>query len=192
MLLLGLGGHGGESAEAFLTDTFTGANGTGLDAHAMDVGGGWTEHSGDWDIQSNQARDTSGTGNTFATADAGESNVTAQVTFATVATGAGSQRLVFRFVDSNNLWITGRQPNNGTQIHLFDRVGGTFTNRGSASHTWANGDVVSAVLDGNNIEIFANGASKLTHTSSNHNTATRYGLGTNDGAARYDAFGVTG
>jgi hypothetical protein len=192
ILLTGVGARGGESPQALLTDTFTDANDTGLDAHVMDVGSGWTEHAGVWEIQGNQGRDASGIGNTFATADAGVSDVTAEVTFATVSTGATSQRLAFRFTDVDNLWITGRQPSNDAQVFLFDRVAGTFTQRGVASHAWGNGDVVRAVLSGNDIDIVINDVAKITHSSSNHNTATRYGLGCSDVAARYDDFEVTG
>jgi hypothetical protein len=48
--------------------TFTAANGTSLDAITPEVGGAWTEQSGDWDVQSNRANPD---GAAIATVDSG-------------------------------------------------------------------------------------------------------------------------
>src|SRR5438067_74541 len=92
MTMLGTLGVGGSGATVLLYDTFTDADGTGLPSHTMDVGGGWTNRNGTWDVQSNKAHcaTDSGSGQNVADADAGRGDAMSSSRITTGWKGTGT------------------------------------------------------------------------------------------------------
>lgn len=108
-------------------DTFTDSNGTSLDAHTMDVGDGWTEQSGDWDIQSNVANNgTAG----IATIAAADDDVFIE---AIINLQGGQGGIVLRYTDANTFWWINLDATNNL-IELQENDSG-FTVRDSSSET---------------------------------------------------------
>jgi len=85
-------------------DSFTDANGTSLDAHAPNLGGTWTEHTNQAEIQGNRAQNvTAGAGNNvLATVDSGESDALVEAVLRTTATGF--MGMVVRYTDTTHFW----------------------------------------------------------------------------------------
>src|SRR3989442_10527835 len=95
--LLGAGNSGGGAV--LLRDTFTDADGTGLAAHTMDAGGGWSVLAGTVETQSNKADHNNNAANTstYAAADAGRADVTVSADVTTCGTaGQGGDGLLLR------------------------------------------------------------------------------------------------
>lgn len=157
-----------------LYDTFTDTNGTSLAAHTMNVGGGWTAHSGTWTIEGNEAACTL-VDESQATADAGQADVEVSCD---ITTGAGGTfpGIAARWVDANNYWL-GLVNDSQDIIQLYERSGGTYTERAAAVLSVAPGTTYTAVLrcSGDLIE-FTVGGQTASYSSSSHNTATRCGM----------------
>lgn len=81
-------------------DTFTGASGE-LDAHTSDVGGPWTENSGDFDLSTNKVVATAAG---MATFDAGISTALYDCTITTPASGTTNGGMLARYVDATHYW----------------------------------------------------------------------------------------
>lgn len=165
-------------------DVFLDVDGTRLGAHAPDidtVGGGWSEHDGTWEISNNAARKTAASAAHQTTSiDAGQSDGIVSITVSRTGNGETSRAgLAFRVVDNDNFWGVWV---NGTNLQMFKREGGTFTQVGAtvsitnAQDTWR----LTATLNGNSIsvlcELEGGGSHTLTATDDAHATATRHGL----------------
>lgn len=170
---------------ALLRDAFTGADGAALAAHTMDVGGGWTEDAGTWTLAGNRAR-ASGSGNEYATADAGQLAVAASVTLA--ASGVFNSGLVTRFADAANMVLLSRSG----QLYAI-RATAPFL-RGDTPVTPADGDILAMRWAGHAVTWSVNGTDLGVYTLDADEiaamgTATRCGLRANsDGAVRFDDF----
>ncbi|MFQ5783622.1 MAG: hypothetical protein ACE5H8_02210 [Alphaproteobacteria bacterium] len=175
-----------------LQDAFTDANGTSLDLHTMDVGAGWLEHNGDFDIQGNEANAVIQELH-VATADAGVADCTLDVDVKHPASAdQQTNGFVFRFSDTNNLWLLVLNPfDTVDELQLYDKQAGTFTLRASASfvHTTGVFYALQAVLSGNSITGTVNGGSTVSFTSAFNATATRHGIrGNATAGVRWDNF----
>ncbi len=150
------------------------------------VGGGRT-----FGINSNRAYDDwdSG-GHLAATLDCGESDGDIQVTLATFADQMG---LAFRLSGDNDFLFLAAY--SGSGYSLYERVGGSSSSLGTYVTTPASGDVIKVTFSGSSLEVFVNGVSRFTATSSFNLTKTEHGLwayGASGTAARWDDFSFTG
>jgi hypothetical protein len=189
MLLKGCGA----GSAALLQDAFTGADGTNLTAHAMDLGGGWTAVSGVAKLLGNRANaDTAGAdGKVTYQADAGRSDVTVQATV-NLAGASNECGLVFRYQDANNFWALSGYAGDG-KLYLYEVNGGTTTQRaaGSAGVTSGVDFVLKVVLSGTGITAYKDGTQVLTYTSASFQAATRHGLRSWQVTNKWDDFQVS-
>jgi len=164
------------------SDTFTDINGTALNAHTMDIGTGWTHQNGTFQVQSNhcEVNSIAADPSSIATTDVSaadltiEGNVTFDITDASNYSAGG---LIFRYVDNNNLWFIGVDPQLNT-LQIFERTTGTWTLRDGSTPTVNNGIeyALKVTTSGNVITGWLDDANVVTYTSASHNTATLHGL----------------
>jgi hypothetical protein len=163
---------------ALLYDTFTDTNGTSLASHTMDVGAGWTIHSGTWTVQSNHA-ESAKTDGILCTAAGGASNgtLTCDVMPTDNASNAFLAGLVFRYTDTSNFWLV-HLDSRLDVVTVFRNLAGSFTSQGTSTPTMTSGVAyaVSVVLNGTSIGVTINGGNAINVTSSSHQSATRYGM----------------
>ena len=173
LLIFGAGGGGG-APSVYIRDTFTGADGTGLDLHTPDidvVGTGWVEFSGTWEISGNRLRETVGDfkicGINAGQLDVDQETVAAQV-------GNSDPGLTARLVDSNN-YIMANWGRAANQIILYSAVAGVLTNFASVAGVLVAGEVLRLRSQGNVYTVFVNDVQKLQGTSPVAHVGTRYG-----------------
>jgi hypothetical protein len=173
-------------------DTFTGSNGTSLDAHesnttgpdSQDVGGlTGVEQSGDWDIQSNRAN-PDGAG--IHTWDMSNADIFADL----VVNGgaAGNPGLVLRFTDTSNYWyLQADRVNNQLELHEVAATVDTVRANAAATINDSTNYTLRVVSDGQKIEGWINQASHILYASAALNEgATRHGLFSDDSACEFD------
>lgn len=161
-----------------LRDNFTGADGTELAAHTMDVGPGWTQISADIQLSGNAAVPTTITSPMY-TSDSGKSDITASCTVVPVS-AAGlvmAPALVFRFSDANNNWrvdlIVG-----SNQCRLIKIVAGALTVVATATVTVTSGvaHALKIACSGSSISVFVDTVLLISVSDSFNFTATICGL----------------
>jgi hypothetical protein len=193
--LTGLLGSGGPTV--LLKDTFTDSNGTALHLHAMDVGAGWTEQNGTWQIQSNAAQRTNAAaapGN-VATANAGNANVTISLTINFAASDEGG--IIARFQDISNFWLFDMEPDGPNGYSIMERSSGSWITRASGSFTFSlsTNYTIQLVCSGTTLTGTINGGNTLSYASaSDFQTATLHGIrfGNSNSLANFiDNFQVT-
>lgn len=189
----------GETAPSvtLVRDTFTDTNGKRLNAHTPNfdnLGGGWVEHAGTWEIQSNAAHKTA-TASThqIASIDTGASDCVVTLRYQRTQSGTASRGgVAFRVVDSNNFWGVWA---NGMNVQLYEVVAGSFTKRDEANppngpDNWE----ITVTLDGNSITVDAirDGATayQLAYSSATHAAATQHGLWALDTTGVFEEFEV--
>jgi hypothetical protein len=161
-------------------DTFTGSNGTHLNAHTMDEGSGWTENSGSWAISSNAAVQATNAGAQYiATTDTGDANTRIRARVKpSAASGLHIGGLIGRFSDTSNYWRADITTGGTPLVRLWEMNGGVQTLR--ASKAWTNRYQkyvdLEMTLDGNIISVTVDGGYGITYTSSFNNTATKHGI----------------
>lgn len=168
--------------------TFTAANGTSLDAVAPEVGGVWTEQSGDFDIQGNRASPTSGS-NAIATISISESDVLARCVVRTLFDSAAGHGVVVRYSAGPDFWVA-LILGDANAFGLYEVDDGAFTERASAAVVIAaNTDYdVFVVADGQVIDAFLDGGNKISYESASLNeTATVHGIRSSFSAGTHDA-----
>jgi hypothetical protein len=173
-----------------LRDTFTDADGTALDAHIMEVGPGWTEYGGEWEIESNRAQNASGTGWISAAADALEADTTEK---AVVNMGAGAEAgLCGRLSDEDNAWfVVLREATD--ELAIIEDNAGTATTRATGEVSVSSGVeyLLKVVFTGHTIIAYVDDVEIARYESATHNAqATRFGLVTFDapGDTTFDDF----
>lgn len=173
-------------------DNFNRADSTTALGTPSDAAGDWVAQSGTWGISSNTAYLVSSASNASAVLESSVSNVTASVKLATASTFVG---LVARAADNSN-YILAIFNKTDTQVLLYKRVAGSFTQLGSTVFgvTINNGDTVSLTIDSANlIDAKVNGSSKITFTDSAGSTNTKCGIwSSTDTVSRFDDFAITG
>lgn len=163
-----------------LQDAFTDTNSTSLDAHTMDVGSGWTEHVGAWEIQSNAARGPDTTADALASADAGEADVTITVDVNVPNNSTYALGPAGRVVDASNYWVAYAERDGSTAyLRLVEYTSGAGTIR--AEDTFAVNPAGSTItitlaLSGTSLTATASTGETCNYTSSQHQSATRHGL----------------
>lgn len=118
------------------------------------------------------------------------STAAADVQITWVSGTSPSIGLLARVVDASN-YLMGQIT--GTNLFMWKRVSGTFTQIGSTyTGTQSTGTVYKLTASGNSLALFQNGVSRVTGTDATHNTATKWGFVENNGnSLRYDDFSVT-
>jgi len=170
----------------YFQDTFSGTAGTGIAAHAPEVGGSWTA-SVAWLV-------LDGSGHLYQSVEAGAVTANAEAsaadgqiayTFSTPASGLYLPHFLFRFVDASNYWRVLYNASLAT-LYLQEVTGGSLTTRdsGSLSLTAGASYVCNVTLSGNDMQATLGGLT-LGYASSAHATATKLGLLNYDNGASY-------
>lgn len=155
--------------------SFDAANGTSLDAITPEVGSGWTEQQGDWDIQSNKANPTGadpGGVHWVATVDASVADVLVKCIVRT------SPNIIGRYSDNDNLWMVQLNVFNNKN-YIYERNGGSFTLRASTDVTIDVDTDYDAIIvyNGQTISSFVDGGNRASYSSASLNeTETEFGL----------------
>jgi hypothetical protein len=187
-------GGGGGGATTVLKDNFVDANNTPLQSHTMNVGPGWTIDKGTFQISNNKAQCTA-TGSSPAGArahsDAGKSDVTLSVIFNGNIGGGGNGGAVLRYTDENNFWFLNLT---NTALVLYERSGGTWTQRGISSGTFTNNTdyTLQIVASGANLTATLNSGNTITYNSATSNqTVTTHGISAGFTADTFSSFLAT-
>lgn len=183
------------SGTLLLSDTFTGVDGTSLDAHAMDQGSGWTEDVGDWVITGNKAQlvtATAGVSN-YATANAGQAAVDVRVSVTFDAVDAGARAGLCVRQSGTSLWEI-YLAESTDEVELWENNAGTRALKQKTAHVFANGATLGlkVVAVGTDISIYVDEVLKFTANDCTLNqTATRCGVwawGVDTAAHRWEDF----
>ena len=166
-----------------LRDLFTGADGTNLTAHTMDVGPGWTQLNGAWTIQGNRARPPAATANSFDTSDSGKANVTATLDVVIAASPPILYSgIVLRSTDASNGWfgLIACDDNVNYRLDLDDFIAGVITTRATVPFVSSPSGLtigLTMVSSGNTITLTASTGETCQYTSASFNaTATKHGV----------------
>lgn len=165
--------------EPLAMDTFTDTNGTSLDAHTMDLGTGWTEQTGNWDIQSNQANRVTGSTVSVATTETGQADVVLECVI-DVGSASETSKVVSRFVDNNNHWYTQYNPAaGGGQFQLFEFAAGVPISRAAVTSVGATGaSRFVSIMDNEDFTAWIKDDNRLTYgAAAAGKTATLHGIG---------------
>lgn len=167
-----------------VTDSFNRAD-NASSLGTADTGQTWTAlGTAVFGISSNQAYQSGGGAQALAVVETGESDGTVQVTVAVT----GDAGFCFRSTNEGSNWMWNGQT-------LFSEEGaGNFNSHGAAASADTAGDVIAAVLAGDQITIKRNGTTILGPITSSYNqTVTKHGIRINgDTAVRFDNFSFTG
>jgi hypothetical protein len=154
-------------------DTFTDANGTGLAAHHMNVGSGWTQRATVGQVVTIQANQASFNpngilGDEVWTVPTTQSNGTIIMSFQLGnSAGAGTAGgPVLRFQDINNDTML-QAFVQGSEFAIYEKVSGSFLRRASATVTISSGTpyTVVVVFSGPAVTATLNGANMITYGS---------------------------
>lgn len=156
----------------YLSDHFTGADGTNINAHTPDVGSGsWVNLTSNFTIQTNRAAPNAAASLSYF--DIGVSDFTASVIINRGSLAA--QRLVIRLTDASNYWCV-TFAGNSTTYSITERVAGTDTVRATdatisaatgGDHTLTitcSGAAISATFDGGHGISYGSAATNVTAT----------------------------
>jgi hypothetical protein len=167
--------------EPVSADWLTDPNGTSLDAHTPDVGGGWVEYRGDWDIQGNQARQSvsAAVGTHYSSAvESLESDLFGRVTVTVPLVDEGATALAYRLSDADNFWMAMVITSGGGTFVIREYNGGVVQTRASVGVGTAPGATVEVTVtaDGQDMQAFYDGANRITFASVFNQAATKHGL----------------
>jgi hypothetical protein len=178
--------YGGDpTGLTIVSDTFTGPNGTVLTAHITDSGHTWTAHDGSAEIQSNRVVFTGGGIRNLHTLQAGRSNGKASI----VCVNALQKiYLAGRFLNTSNYWYAHYATDGGAVVELYEVNGGVETQRGTVSLTLNANDSLWLEMRGTAISVGRNSTTFISHVSSFNLTATRWGLGADNGSNAFDNY----
>lgn len=172
------------------SDNFNRTDSSSAMGTPSDAGSDWVALTGTWGIASNRGycATDSGDNQNSAVLESSASDVDVEVT---CTTGNNDQGIILRATDASN-YILLRHGTDGSVI-FYKREAGTFTSFASTSGvSQSNGDVIKATASGNDFELFVNGVSALTGTSSFNNTATKHGLRVYSSTTpRWEDFSIT-
>lgn len=164
-----------------LSDSFTGANGTNLTAHAMNVGGGWSAAQGVIQIQSNKTDGSAGTSGTssFYYADAGVTDgvMTCDIT---IPSNNFASILTLRGTAYSDVWLFDVEDDSvGTQnfCGIYERTANVQTQRAFSNITSLAGTTTAMTVTATgNVLTLVMGTANINYTSSVRNTDTHWGI----------------
>lgn len=173
--------------------TFTAANGTDLaTGYTPEVGGVWTEQTGNFDIQSNRAN-AQNAGLNYATVDVSISDgVVDSIINISAAGGTDNSGLLMRFTNTNNCWSLAANAS-ANQLRLWEVNGGVATQRASTAVAivTATDYDVRAIIYAQTIDGFLDGSNKITYGSATLNeTITVHGIFLRDIGSQADNFAI--
>lgn len=163
-------------------ENFRDSNSVSLDAHEPDTGNNsdWTEQSGEWDIQGNDANCVSLIAATaLATLDTKKSDLDAHaiLRIPTAASGA-SVGLAFRVLDTINFWYIVLSP--GSTFDIYEANDNVFTQRATApfAHALDTDYTLRVALRGEQYIAAIDGGPELRYQDTTRflMTQTRHGL----------------
>lgn len=176
----GVLGQQGAAVGVLITDSFDRADSVTTMGNT-DTGETWVPNAGTWGISLNRAYPIPGGAQLTTVVESGVADCTIEVTLSTLVDSG----VCFRSTDTNNHFVT-----NATT--LFRKQSGGFTSLGTFSTGFSSGNVIAVVLSGTGIEVFRNGASVLSTTSTFNQTATKHGLRAGSGGSvRFNDFSIT-
>jgi hypothetical protein len=166
-----------------VSDSFNRANSTTSLGTTNSYNGGsslaWQNLVGTWGITNNQAYNAGNAANAVSVVDAGVSDCKVSVT---VSAYSSVWKFIARASNGTNfLCVTGTA--------LSKVTNGSFSSLGTIP-AFTTGDVLTFVLNGSSITIQKNGTTVLTVTNTFNQTATMYGLSSNNNTALYDNFQI--
>lgn len=139
-----------------------------------------------WVVASNVANETTGGSQVVVVLESGNVDVTLQVTMGGTVFDAG---ICWRATDENAYYLM-----NGTASNIYRNIGGSFgliTTSGGGVAVGA-GDVVQAVISGNNFTINVNGSFRTAASDGFYPSQTLHGLRQFiSAAATWDDFSIT-
>ncbi len=158
-----------------LQDSFTDTNGTGLAAHTMTVGPGWTVYSGGPTIATNKFNEATTSAVVRAASDAGQADVTAQIVVTLPAVGDFAHGMSLRLVDDSNQLAAFLSAAGKYRLSKF--VAGVETVLQDFTPTFAAGEThtLKVVLSGTSVSLYFDGVLQGTVTTAQFQTATKFG-----------------
>jgi len=150
---------------------FTGSNGDPLPA-------GLTARDGTFNIQNNKCVALTVSGAALAGDDASLSDGFVEATVNGEGLGANNHGIYFRRTDNDNYWQAVINTSSGL-VTLFERTAAVTTDRGTFTvtpYTNTTDTILKAIFTGTSIDIEVDGTSRITTTSSVHQSATDHGL----------------
>lgn len=164
----------------YLSDDFSEADGTNVNAKALDIGGSWSVLSGSWSVQTGQARPGSSASNNFAAADSShaDAHVSADVTLPSAGSFVSSG-LYCRESSSTVGWLVCFEDDgSGKFVGIYERNGGN-TLRASGTFTGSGQHSIKAILSGATINVYVDGSGSASATYSSatlNQTTTNHGI----------------
>lgn len=157
----------------FAFDSFT-AQATGnISGRVSDDGSGtWVQQAGTFNLSAfnnGSVYPAVTAQRTYATMNSGVADTKVGVTFLTSPVPAQTQALVLRWTDDTHYIRAGR-------VNLRTNNGGVLTVLGTYSTPFSDGDRMTVTMNGTAIQVFRNGVSVLSVTSSFNQTAVRHGI----------------
>lgn len=170
------------------SDTFDRSNNASSLGTPSDGGSAWVT-SDTWGIVGNAAYNAGANSQSTAVLESSLSDVTIQVTMATVS-GVGAGAISARWTDASNYLLVHIAPSSNV-VALFKNVAGSFTLLGSISVVVSDGDVFSLICNGSTLTVKQNGITRITATDSFNLTATKHGLRSDSNSAgRFNDFSI--
>lgn len=166
--------------------SFTAGNGTSLDAITPEVGGGWTEQSGDWDIQTNRANPDGAAIATVSAPGAADGLVDC-----TVNGGAGDNPAIdLRYSDANNYWyLQADRVANQLELHEYNATVDTVRANAAVVINDNTDYAARAIMYGQTIDGFLDGGNKITYALAALNeTSIIHGIRAENTAGEFDNF----
>jgi hypothetical protein len=174
---------------ARVIDFFTDTNGTALTAHVMDKGLGWTNASGTFQIQSNQATPNAG-GFDVATTDASAADCTVEVDYTDNGTSHDNDAGIFFRSDGTYLGYVFWQ-NSAAGWQLTEVTAGpTYNSRGSFAQALNPGQKyhLKVVLLGQSITCYVDGVLAVSYSGALYQANTKHGIHSFMGAGYSTSF----
>lgn len=153
-----------------------------------DAGSAWVAYSGTWGIETNRGYKAASALTNEAAAL--ECSASAGAVEATVAV-LGNCGLIGRVSNDSNYILA--QVLSGSQVALWKKVSGTFTQLGTTLNTTvpAGARVKLEITAANAITMYVDGVSRRTATDAALSANTKWGLYSRDGSPRFDDFAFT-
>ena len=165
------------ASNAVANDVFTDSNGVALTAHTMSLGNGWTSAGAQWEIQSNEAKDSGAGSGVQVITELNKSDKLIITGKIKINDPDDESRISFRHFLISDEWYFAYSGSNSPTFEIKRVIATVHTVQATQAHTVADGVFVSfqITLDGSSIElkILSPEVYTLTVTDSTHLTETK-------------------